>query len=70
MKRPVKGKVKWYNDQKGYGCIASEDGSGEVFVHYSSIAGAGLKSLTEGDSVEYHVVASDKGPKAQNVVLL
>lgn len=64
----IKGKVKWFNEQKGYGFIASEDGSGEVFVHYSSITGDGFKSLNEGDAVEFQIVASDKGPKAQNVV--
>lgn len=64
----LKGKVKWFSDQKGYGFIAKEDGSGDVFVHFSSISGNGFKSLVEGDHVEFEVVDSDKGPKAANVV--
>ena len=64
----MKGKVKWFSDQKGYGFIAKDDGSGDVFVHFSSISGDGFKSLVEGDPVEFEVVESDKGPKAANVV--
>jgi cold shock protein len=64
----VRGKVKWFNDQKGYGFIAKDDGSGDVFVHFSSIKGDGFKSLVEGDAVEFDVVDSDKGPKASNVM--
>lgn len=64
----VKGKVKWFSDQKGYGFIAKDDGSGDVFVHFSAISGDGFKSLMEGDPVEFEVVDSDKGPKAANVV--
>ncbi|MBN1823992.1 MAG: cold shock domain-containing protein [Endomicrobiales bacterium] len=63
----VRGKVKWFNDQKGYGFIAKDDGSGDVFVHFSSIQGEGFKSLAEGDAVEFDVIDSDKGPKASNV---
>ena len=61
------GKVKWFNDQKGYGFLSKEDGSGDVFVHFSSIQGEGFKTLAEGDSVEFEVVDSEKGPKAANV---
>ena len=61
------GTVKWFNDQKGYGFIAKDDGSGDVFVHFSSISGEGYRSLAEGDTVEFDVVNSDKGPKASNV---
>jgi CspA family cold shock protein len=63
----MRGKVKWFNDQKGYGFIAKEDGSGDVFVHFSSIKSEGFKSLAEGDAVEFEIVDSDKGPKAANV---
>lgn len=64
----MRGKVKWFNDQKGYGFIAKEDGSGDVFVHFSSVKGDGFKSLAEGDAVDFEVVDSEKGPKAANVV--
>jgi CspA family cold shock protein len=63
----VKGKVKWFNNQKGYGFITREDGSGDVFVHYSAMKGDGYKSLAEGDTVQFEIVESDKGPKAANV---
>ena len=63
----MRGKVKWFNNQKGYGFITRDDGAGDVFVHYSSVSGDGFKSLAEGDAVEFEVVESDKGPKAANV---
>ncbi len=62
------GTVKWFNDAKGYGFIAPEDGSKDVFVHHSSIAGNGFKSLTEGAKVEFETRQGDKGPEAVNVV--
>lgn len=62
----MKGKVKWFNNQKGYGFITSDDGA-DVFVHYSAMKGDGFKSLAEGDAVEFEIVESDKGPKAANV---
>lgn len=64
----MQGKVKWFNNQKGYGFITRNDGSGDVFVHYSAVQGNGFKSLAEGDLVEFEVIDSDKGPKAANVV--
>ncbi len=63
----MKGKVKWFNDQKGYGFITPEDGSPDVFVHHSSIAMDGFKTLAENQEVEFEVTSSDKGPKASGV---
>ncbi len=65
----VKGIMKWFNEAKGFGFIAREDG-GDVFVHYSEIEGEGHKSLTEGEEVSFEVVDSPKGPKAAHVVRL
>lgn len=64
----MKGKVKWFNDQKGYGFITPDDGTADVFVHHSSIQGEGFKSLAENQAVEFEILQSDKGPKAANVV--
>ena len=63
----AKGTVKWFNDQKGYGFISSEEGT-DLFVHHSSIQGEGFKSLNEGDKVEFEAASGEKGPQAQNVV--
>ncbi len=60
------GKVKWFNEQKGFGFI-EQDGGPDVFVHYSGIAGGGFKTLAEGDEVEFDVTDGPKGPKAENV---
>jgi len=62
----ARGKVKWFNDQKGFGFIEQE-GGGDVFVHYSSIAGDGFKTLAEGDAVEFELTQGPKGPKAEKV---
>lgn len=62
----VTGTVKWFNDAKGYGFIAREDGD-DVFVHYSAISGAGFRSLNEGQAVEFDVVDGPKGKQAANV---
>ena len=61
-----KGTVKWFNESKGFGFISGE-GSADIFVHYSSIAGDGFKTLMEGDSVSYEVEDGPKGLKAVNV---
>ena len=66
----MKGKVKWFNDQKGYGFITPDDGSPDVFVHHSAILGEGFRTLAENQAVEFEVMQSDKGPKAANVVKL
>jgi cold shock protein len=60
------GKVKWFDNKKGYGFIINEAGK-DVFVHHSSIKGNGFKTLAEGETVAYELVDSDKGPKALNV---
>ena len=60
------GKVKWFNATKGYGFITGDDGI-EVFVHYTSIISDGFKTLEDGQTVEYEVIESDKGPQAINV---
>jgi CspA family cold shock protein len=61
------GKVKWFNDSKGFGFIECDDGT-DVFVHYRDIQGDGFKSLAEGESVTFDVVQGDKGPRAANVL--
>jgi len=61
-----KGRVKWFNAEKGFGFIEVENGD-DVFVHYSAISGEGFKSLEEGQEVEFDVVEGDRGPQAANV---
>ncbi|MFN8188108.1 MAG: cold-shock protein [Gaiellales bacterium] len=62
------GTVKWFNDEKGYGFIAPDDGSKDVFVHFSAIAGEGFRTLNEGSRVEFEVRQGNKGPEAADVV--
>lgn len=61
------GTVKWFNAEKGFGFIAPEDGSPDVFVHFSAIAGTGYKSLDENQRVEFDSAQGQKGPQAENV---
>ena len=64
------GTVKWFSNDKGYGFIEPDDGSADVFVHHSGIAGSGFKSLEEGQKVSYEVSQGQKGPQAANVTLV
>lgn len=66
----MRGRVKWFNNQKGYGFIEQPDGRPDVFVHYSAIQEEGYKSLKEGQLVEFDLVEGPKGLQAENVVKL
>ena len=61
------GTVKWFSDEKGFGFITPDDGSSDLFVHYSAIDGGGTRSLAEGASVTYEPESGPKGPRATNV---
>lgn len=65
----MQGKVKWFNAEKGFGFIETEEGN-DVFVHFSAIQQDGFKSLDEGQSVEFDIVEGNRGPQAANVVKL
>jgi len=65
----MKGTVKWFNAQKGYGFISDENGN-DVFVHYSGLAQEGFKTLDDGQSVEFEITEGAKGPQAVNVTKL
>jgi len=64
------GRVKWFNDFRGYGLIECDDGSEDVFVHYTGIAGDGYHRLKEGARVEFNVTPDPKGPRANQVALI
>lgn len=66
----IKGRVKWFNSKKGFGFITKEDGSGDVFVHWTDIRSEGFKTLNEGEEVEFEEKADEKGTKAVDVVRL
>jgi cold shock protein len=61
------GTVKWFSQEKGYGFITPEDGSEDIFVHYSAIEGSGFRNLEEGERVSYEVTQGRRGPQAVNV---
>ena len=63
----MQGTVKWFNDAKGFGFITPDDGSKDVFVHFSAISSGGFKSLKEGDRVQFETEQGQKGPQAKNV---
>jgi len=63
----VTGTVKWFNESKGYGFISPQDGSSDVFVHFSAIEGGGFKTLQEGQTVSFDVESGPKGPQAVKV---
>lgn len=65
----MQGRVKWFNNSKGYGFIGRDDGP-DVFVHCTAIVGEGYRTLNEGDAVEFEIVQGSKGPQAANVIKL
>ena len=66
----IRGKVKWFNESKGFGFISREDGEKDCFVHHTAIQGEGFRTLREGEAVEFDVVQGTKGPAAENVTRL
>jgi len=70
MSEKITGTVKWFNEEKGFGFITPDDGSKDLFVHYSEINGSGRQVLSEGQKVSFSVTQGDKGPKAGNVEVI
>lgn len=66
----IKGKVKWFNETKGFGFITPDDNTKDVFVHFSAIQGGGFRTLAEGQSVDFEIKEGEKGPSAVNVVAI
>ncbi|HEY9863064.1 MAG TPA: cold-shock protein [Candidatus Obscuribacterales bacterium] len=66
----ITGQVKWFNESKGFGFITPGDGSKDIFVHHSAIAGSGFKTLAEGQRVEFEIEQGQKGPSAVNVTAI
>lgn len=66
----VKGTVKWFNEAKGFGFIEQSSGGPDVFAHFRAIVGSGFKTLTEGQQVEFIVTQGQKGPQAEEIVVL
>ncbi|MCX7913488.1 MAG: cold-shock protein [Thermodesulfovibrionales bacterium] len=64
---PFEGRIKWFNEAKGYGFIQQDNGP-DVFVHYSSIKGEGFKTLSEGQRVQFDIEEGERGKKAKNVI--
>ena len=64
------GKVKWFNQEKGFGFITNDEDGKDIFVHFSSINAEGFKTLQEGQTVEFDVVEGDRGPQATNVTVI
>ena len=69
MSNPSLGKVKWFNESKGFGFIEQDNGP-DVFVHFSAITGSGFRTLAEGQRVQFSVTQGQKGPQAENVELV
>ncbi len=61
------GVVKWFDTRKGFGFIQGPEGGSDIFVHYTCIEGEGFRSLKDGETVDYELIQSDKGPQARNV---
>lgn len=70
MSERITGKVKWFNEDKGFGFIEREDGGEDVFLHFSALSGSGFKTVQEDQRVEFIVVPGPKGPKAEDVTTI